>query len=188
MTTARKSSKRIGPKSPSSPIFGTSSGMGQLPCLLVDRPVNEQALRRPYREKEPGKHSGPKWPELYAICDQLGLSLSNPPETRGGKIKLRYLWRALAIVLPDLNERLLIVARLIRASECSLLPTPVASDSTRSPGSENRPRLKKSRGLRLQEELGARPGPEIVERIMGYPIGWTESRLSETPSSPNVVL
>ena len=85
--------------------------------------------------------------------------------------------------LPDFNERLAEVARRIAAGECSLLPTPCASDAKRWPGSPNHPRLKSSRGLRLQEELGARPGPEIVEWMMGFPIGWTDCEASATPSS-----
>src|ERR1700730_2987760 len=91
-----------------------------------------------------------------------------------GRKKLRGTWRALATSLPDFNDRLAIIWRLICAGECSLLPTPCASDAKRWPGSPNHPRLQFSRGLRLQEELGARPAPEIVEWMMGFPPGWTD--------------
>jgi hypothetical protein len=102
----------------------------------------------------------------------------------GGKLKLRQIWRALAITHPDFNDRLAIVARLIAGGVCSLLPTPCSSDATRWPGSPNHPRLERSRGLRLQEELGARPAPEVLEWMMGLPIGYTALPLSVTPCFP----
>ena len=145
--------------------------------------VKEQALLLPFREDELVKRYGRKCRELLEMYPQVGLLLNSLPETKNGKTKLRYLWRKLAIIRPDLNDRLQIMAPLINAGVCSLLPTPVASDSTRSPGSENHPRLKKGRGLRLPEELGARPGPEIVEWMMGFPTGWTDLNVSVTPSS-----
>ena len=184
--SVRESSKSIGPMFPSSPTSETSTGQsseGQL-SLPGDRHVKEQALQQLFKGSEPEKLYGPRWQELSGTFGQIGLLLSNLPEMKNGKIKLRLIWRKLAIILPDLNDRLLIVAHLISAGACSLLPTCVASDSTRSPGSESHPRLKKSRGLRLQEELGARPGPEIAEWMMGYPIGWTELKQSEMPSFP----
>jgi len=184
--SARAYLKSIGQKSPSSPTSETSmerNGKAQ-PFLPEGLHVRGQALLPLFKENEQEKLSGQKWQELLKKHSQVGLLLNSLPVTKNGKIKLRYLWRKLAIVLPDLNDRLQIVVRLINEGVCSLLPTPVASDSTRSPGSEKHPRLKKNRGLRLPEELGARPGPEIVEWMMGYPIGWTDSKPSVTQSSP----
>lgn len=92
-----------------------------------------------------------------------------------GPIPLRLVWRGLATEFPDYNDRLSIVVRLIYEGVCSLLPTPCSSDGKRGRGSESHPRmLHYIRGLRLQEEIGLRPGPEIIEWIMGFPIGWTE--------------
>ena len=136
--------------------------------------VKEQVLQRLSKAEDQGKLFGRKCLDVLRQPALIGSSLNNRQETRIGKIKLRVIWRELATILPDLNDRLHVVALLIQEGACSLLPTPVASDSTRSPGSESHCRLKKSRGLRLPEELGARPGPELLEWMMGYPIGWTD--------------
>ena len=143
-----------------------------------------QVLLPLFKESEPEKPSGLKCSESLHTTDQHSPSLSSRPATRNGKAKLRTIWRELATEYPDLNDRLATVARLIIAGECSLLPTPCKSDGKRWPGSPNHPRLQRSRGLRLQEELGARPGPEIVEWMMGFPIGWTDLKPSATVSSP----
>lgn len=150
-------------------------------------PVSAPALPRRSRAKGQGKPSGPKWRGSSTKGRQSGLSSSSPPVIPGGKLRLRQIWRALAITHPDYNDRLAIVARLIAGGVCSLLPTPCASDATRWPGSPLHARLHvNTRGLRLQEELGARPGPEILEWMMGLPIGYTALPLSVTPSFPQM--
>jgi hypothetical protein len=68
--------------------------------------------------------------------------------------------------------------------ECSLLPTPQASDH-RDRGSlavmERRIRIGKQVMLSMLFERA--PCPSCVERIMGFPRGWTDLEASETPSS-----
>ena len=183
--SANEFSENTGPIFPFKTISEPSDGAADSQLLsLAGHLASELVLPPLFRAQELGKHFGQKWPELSRLLGPRGLSLNNLREMKNGKVWLRHLWRALATIIPDLNERLRIVAHLIAAGECSLLPTPVASDSTRSPGSEGHSRLNKSRGLRLQEELGGRPGPEIVEWMMGYPIGWTDSRHLGTRWSP----
>lgn len=142
-------------------------------------PASALASPRPSMDTEPAKRSGRKWRGSSKKESPLGRSSSNPLGIPGGKLKLRAIWRALATTHPDLNDRLALVARLISDGACTTLPTPCASDATRCPGSSSHPRLNRARGLRLQEELGARPGPDIVEWMMGLPIGYTALEPSE---------
>lgn len=157
------------------------ASISSLAALPVSAPASPQRSRGKGRVKP----SGRKWRGLPAKAGLNGSSSSSHPAIPGGKLKLRAIWRALAITHPDLNDRLAIVARLIAGGACSLLPTPCASDATRWPGSPDHARLhKNTRGLRLQEELGVRPGPEILEWMMGLPIGYTALPLSVTPCFP----
>lgn len=151
-------------------------------ALPVSAPVSPRRSRASGLEKP----SGQKWRASSRKDIPNTPSSSNPLAIPGGKLKLRQIWRALAITHPDFNDRLAIVARLISAGACSLLPTPCSSDATRCPGSPHHARLNRPRGLRLQEELGARPGPEIVEWMLGFPPGWSELPLSETASFPSM--
>lgn len=71
-----------------------------------------------------------------------------------------------------------------------LLPTPNASDNRNrgklsDPSIQRRIKLGKQVGLSvfLMETGGAFPNPEFLEAMMGYPIGWTELKPSETQSS-----
>src|ERR1019366_2558086 len=141
-------------------------------------------MRQRSKVKKRAKRSGRKCSELPRHLNLDLSSLSSLSETRHGSNRLRWIWRALAGEYPDFNLRLARLVRLIDAGECSLLPTPCKSDGKRWPGSENHSRLDNSRGLRLQEELGVRPGPTIVEWMMGFPIGWTDLNVLATPSSP----
>ena len=155
--------------------------MEQLTLFPEGPHAKKRALLLQLQAIEPEKACGLKWSELLDLQIRYGSSSNSLQVTRNGKIRLRWLWRALAIQVKNLNLRLRIVAHLIQGNVCSLLPTPLASDCHRSPGSESHCRLIKFRGLHLQEELGARPGPEIVEWMMGYPIGYTDLKPSETP-------
>ncbi len=154
--------------------------MDDLTCCAEGHRANAPASPQPYKVSAPEKHSGRRCEELPNADGQTGLLSSSRAGTLHGKKRLRVVWRDLAISIPDFNSRLAHVVRLINAGECSLLPTPCASDAKRWPGSPDHPRLQRSRGLRLQEELGARPAPEIVEWMMGFPVGWTDCRRSET--------
>lgn len=183
--TARQSSESTGPSSNVIPMRerctlemfpDSTSSPGGLPA-------NAPASLPPSTVEGRGKPSGRKWRGSSRKASPPGRSSSNPLGIPGGKLKLRVIWRALATIHPDLNDRLAIVARLIKDGACSMLPTPCASDATRCPGSPDHPRLERNRGLRLQEELGARPGPEIVEWMMDLPCGYTDLEPSEIPSS-----
>lgn len=146
--------------------------------------ASEPAKRQPSAESEQGKRCGRKCSESSPTSDR-DLSSSNSRRLGPvGKNRLRVIWRALATEFPDYNDRLAIVARLIAGGECSLLPTPCKSDGKRGFGSESHPRLSRARGLRLQEELGVRPGPAIVEWMMGFPIGWTDLKPLAMPLFP----
>jgi hypothetical protein len=79
----------------------------------------------------------------------------------------------------------------IRENGFGLLPTPTASDKTygRKPSTKRKNNEPKT-SLRdvLSEKFskngkGGSPHPTFVEAMMGYPIGWTELKDSETPSS-----
>lgn len=147
------------------------------------RPASEQALRQPFKVNALAKLSGPICVASCNCFARTGSLSNNQAATNPGKRRLRVIWRELAITHPDYSSRLECLVRLISAGECSLLPTPCKSDATRWHGSPDHPRLQASRGLRLQEELGVRPGPEIVEWMMGFPPGWTDLEPSVTPSS-----
>jgi hypothetical protein len=89
----------------------------------------------------------------------------------------------LATEFTDFQSRLERLLLLIRAGECSYLPTVTARD-WRSPGRSDHPRLEASRGEPLPETLGCRVAPELCEWLMGFPVGWTdvgESTQLETP-------
>ena len=183
--TARQSSENIGRRSRAITTF-VSSTLEMFPDLTSSPealPANVPVSSPPSMATVLEKRSGRKWRGSPRKDVPNTSSSSNPLAIPGGNLKLRQIWRALAITHPDFNDRLAIVARLISGGACSLLPTPCASDATRCPGSPNHPRLNRSRGLRLQEELGARPGPEIVEWMMGLPCGYTDLEPSEIPSS-----
>jgi hypothetical protein len=182
-------SRSIGLESPA-PATCTSSTLEMFPGLISSLealPASAPASPRRSKASARVKPSGPKWRVSSKKDIPNTRSSSNPLAIPGGKLKLRAIWRALAITHPDLNDRLAIVARLISAGACSLLPTPCSSDAKRWPGSPNHPRLNRARGLRLQEELGCRPGPEIIEWMMGFPPGWTELPLSATPCFPETL-
>lgn len=157
----------------------------ELPLMsyAADHPVNEPALPPPSAGTARAKPSGPRWHELLPSHVRNGLPSSSLPATRNGGVRLRTIWHGLASIVPDLNDRLAIVAPLISVGACSSLPTPCASDATRWPGSPTHSRMSRARGLRLQEELGSRAAPEIVEWMMGFPAGWTDLGRSAMPSS-----
>ncbi len=136
--------------------------------------ATEQAPPQPSKGNEPGKPSGRKCSESFDDYCRASSLLSSLPAMRNGKRKLRLVWRALATEWQCFDSRLRIVARLIAAGECSLLPTPCKSDAKRGHGRADHPRLTASRGQRLQEELGVRPGPDVIEWLMGFPDGWTD--------------
>jgi hypothetical protein len=152
---------------------GLSKGQNLQTCSAEDRRAKPLASPQPSVAIEAAEQCGLKCGGSHPSFTRHGSSWSNQWATPIGKPRLRGIWRDLASTHADLNCRLGILVRLIFAGECSSLPTPIASDATRSPGSPNHPRMQRARGLRLQEELGARPGPEIVEWMLGFPVGWT---------------
>lgn len=157
---------------------------GRSMSSLAVPPVSEPVLPLPSKGNEPGKLFGPKCSASSTRSGRESWSSSSRAETKNGRVKLRLIWRALGSVYPDFNDRLRVIALLIDAGEVSLLPTPCKSDGKRWPGSPDHPRLQRSRGLRLQEELGVRPGPEIVEWMMGFPIGWSDLKPLGMPLFP----
>ena len=73
--------------------------------------------------------------------------------------------------------------------EKNLFPTPTATDYKGAPGVSLKKRAEKSkRGVRLPEELArcgdtGRLNPTWVEWLMGWPLGWTNLKPSETVKS-----
>lgn len=108
--------------------------------------------------------------EKLALITSL---LKMSAESLNGKVSFRRAWRLLATRFPDWRSRLIITACLISEGAISILPTPTARD-WRSPGDPAHPRLNGSRGLPLPEDLGSQVHPELLESLMGFPIGWTE--------------
>jgi hypothetical protein len=164
-------------------IHSRAPGRNTPTLSAADLPASGQALLPPFRVSEPEKPSGQRCSGSSVRSSRDSSLSSNRAAMRNGSGRLRLIWRGLATAFPDYNDRLRIIALLIDAGECSSLPTPCKSDGKRWPGSPDHPRLQRSRGLRLQEELGVRPGPEIVEWMMGFPIGWTDLKPSAMPSS-----
>lgn len=156
------------------------SSLADSPAPRPATPQRSRALVRALMEKTLA--DGLTISDLCEPCGPFGSLSKIRQASIHGPVPLRLVWRGLATEFSDLNDRLSIVAHLISENECSLLPTPCASDGSRGMGSEMHARLMRSRGLRLQEELGVRPGPEVIEWMMGFPIGWTELVPSETPS------
>lgn len=86
-----------------------------------------------------------------------------------------------------------VLALTISGTDCSCLvslPTPCKRDwkgmsskkwRDRMP-SESRKRAEKPFAT-LPDAIGGPPHPEFVEAVMGFPIGWTDLKDSETPSS-----
>lgn len=72
-----------------------------------------------------------------------------------------------------------------RAVNRALLPTPTRRDyrSVGTPERLARARQKSSRGQPLTEIAGGSLNPMWVEWLMGYPLGWTDLKDSEMPSS-----
>jgi hypothetical protein len=55
--------------------------------------------------------------------------------------------------------------------------------SSRKPGSEHHGGTTLTDWLWINEERGF-ANPQFVEWLMGFPLGWTDCAVSETPSSP----
>lgn len=141
-------------------------------------PASKPVLPQPFTEREKDlmaliQDCGMNNSEYFQKVSQLGLLLKTLPQSVSGKIRLRVAWRALAILFPGWKARLIITAYLISESDVSMLATPTARD-WKSPGDQNHPRLNGSRGLPLPEEIGCNIHPEMVEALMGYPIGYTD--------------
>jgi len=87
-----------------------------------------------------------------------------------------------------LKFRLLLSGRATRGEGYGLLPTPRASKASSSEKVEKW-QARRDKGQRpgrdLGMVLGGTPHPEYLEVMMGYPVGWTETKPSEMPSSRN---
>jgi hypothetical protein len=91
------------------------------------------------------------------------------PNGKGGKV---------------LEEEVQISAGL-RTRGSKLLPTPRAADGTkgiRTAEGTAKERLRRKNGQDLPTTIGGRLNPAFVEWLMGYPIGWTDLKDSETQS------
>jgi len=74
----------------------------------------------------------------------------------------------------------------IDGSACSCSPryrTPTARDWKGMSAKSWRERDKGDKTPTLPDQIGGVPHPEFVEELMGFPIGWTALKASETPSS-----
>ena len=62
-----------------------------------------------------------------------------------------------------------------------LWPTPTRADATMGDlkGKEYKPGV--NHALKLGQVAGGQLNPEWVEWLMGFPLGWTDLELSETP-------
>jgi hypothetical protein len=66
------------------------------------------------------------------------------------------------------------------ATIVKLLPTPTKQDASNNAGTAQMER----NALPLNAVVGGSLNPTWVEWLMGYPLGWTDLKDSETPSSP----
>lgn len=183
--------------------FDTATGSpasadGRLHCTSPDGPmtvkfgpearlVRTTALREPCLASAPGS----KAPEAdlydrgWLSSQQGALAASISRTCRGSSRRLprsRAVWRALATVWPDPNERLAILLRLISAGECGLLPTVTARDS-KNPGRPDHARLSATRGEALPETFGLPLPTALSAWMMGFPPEWLQSAPLATPST-----
>ena len=136
--------------------------------------------------------SGKKCLGLSKKQTQLGLLEKMLLESSIWDCKKRLLiWKPLIMKSGYLIYQLYPSMPSIKENGFGLLPTPTASDKTygRKPSTKRKNNEPKT-SLRdvLSEKFskngkGGSPHPTFVEAMMGYPIGWTELKDSETPSS-----
>lgn len=98
-------------------------------------------------------------------------------------------WSVRATPSGRLVYQLLLVDYLQWNGICGLLPRPQASDSKGAGKSRYRRSKMERKNFRevIREEPtdGIYPKPAFVEWVKGFPIGWTDLNLSETPSLRN---
>ena len=109
----------------------------------------------------------------------------------GGRMSFSETWPPAGTMRNGKCYRHVLLVCHMSASEYSLLPTPIATADSRN---ATRPRRESSPyhsgttladWLKLNTEVD-RPPPSFVEWMMGFPLGWTDLKDSETQSCPRL--
>ena len=158
---------------PSAPLTkGTGSGLLPTPTAHI---VKETGAPSEMKRKSPGLGTLARTGNLDEAVDELPEeSFPTPVASDAVRNSLTYMGG---------NDTLL--GRVLKNEEN--WPTPNARDYKGPPGrgSQARGGRQSSLPAKVRDRSGPGPlNPTFLEWLMGFPIGWTESKPSETPSSP----
>ena len=127
--------------------------------------------------------SGRKCSELFKRSGPLGLLQKMLLESyRWGSTRRNLSWKALDMKCNHLLFQLVPLTPRTEETGCGLLPTPTATDYKGSTLCQVKRRKTHGGGMTLREHLAylsnatstVYPNPQFLEKIMGYPKGWTE--------------
>ena len=157
--------------------------MDQLILSLEDTHANHSVLLGSREAQMMTVISGQKCLELYRRQDQLGFCVKMLLGISSwGSTRCFLTWR------PKVTERNHLLFQLVPQTRCiegtgyGLLPTPTASEAMNCYRQvfwrNTTPRVRSNQGVEGSARLGdivqGRPHPECLEKMMGYPLGWTE--------------
>lgn len=152
----------------------------QLTLFPADSPASPFPWLESKKERKTIVTSGRRCSELSESCARAALSVRTYLESsRLPPGKWSRIWSMQAITSSCLILKLRLSELGTGGQGCSSLgspkmwKTPVAADATGSHGGNNH------RSLRT--DVAGQLNPTWVEWLMGFPIGWTELNVSETP-------
>ena len=186
INTASESSQSIGPEFRSATMFASSDGMGKGPQLYL-----AGSHANPTQAQEGDwvtKMTAPSGRNIFALSKSVGplgwLERMLLESSTWRSTECLPIWRASATPQGRLIFQLAPLERRTKEGGFSLLPTPQASDN-RNRGTLGRTpsvtrRMQNGKQLMLSMLFDGEMCPHCVEKMMGFPAGWSGLKPSET--------